>query len=97
PAALELGPRLREAGREGMRDVVVPGHGQNRRAEALQECGCTLVLGRAPAVREIARRDDQLRIEPRDQLMERGLDRALFTCADVEVRDVDHAGWHDRS
>ena len=80
-----------------MRDVVVPGHGEHRRAERVQECGRALVLRRAAAVREVARCHDELRVEPGDELPERRLDGLPFAPAHVQVGEVDEADWHHRS
>ena len=80
-----------------MRDVVVPGHCEYRRAERVQECGRALVLRRAAAVREVARRHDKLRVESRDEPLERRLDGLPFRPAHVQVGEVNEADWHDRS
>lgn len=96
PAALELGPRACQACRDPVREVVVPGNRENGRAEAPQEGGGVLVLVPAAPMREVPGRDDQLRVEPRDEVPERRLDRVLVACADVQVGEVDQADGHDR-
>ena len=60
PVPLELGERAREARREGVRDVVVPGDRDHGRAERAQEGGRCRVLLRASPVRQVAARDDEL-------------------------------------
>jgi hypothetical protein len=51
---LPLGEGLRETGREGVRDVVVPRNDEVRRVEALEDLACPFELGAASPVREIA-------------------------------------------
>ena len=83
PLALELGQRMREAGRERVRDVVVPGDHEQRAAEPAQVGGCALVLAPAATVREVARGDDQVGLNPLDQRLETALDpgsASLPTC-----------------
>ena len=85
PLALELGPRPREAGRERVRDVVVAGDHEQRRAESAQEGRGLLVLAPPSPVREVAGDDDQLRLDPVDERPETAVDLALFAASNVEI------------
>ena len=78
---------------------MVAGNGEERTPEIAQEGGRAVVLNAAAAVREVAARDDQLRVEPLDQGGEARLDPRLFLRADVEVREVEETcpgGGHSR-
>jgi hypothetical protein len=67
---------------------VIPRHRQNRPPEALEEVGGAVVLLGTPPVGQVAARNDQLGIDPLDELDESGLDPRLFAAADVEIREV---------
>jgi hypothetical protein len=97
PLALELGERLREPGRERVRDVVVPGDHEQRPSQPSQVLGCVLVLGPAATVREVARGDDQVGLNPLDQRLETALDARLRLASHVQIGDVKEAYWHRRS
>jgi len=51
----------------------------------LQEGGGAFVLVGSPAMREVARGDNELRPDALDQPLQRGLDRALLVGSDVEI------------
>jgi hypothetical protein len=76
---------------------VVARHGEDGRAEALQERRRPLVLIRPSAVRQVTRRDDERRLDRRHQLAESRLHGPLVAGADVQVGEVDQPDWHDRS
>ena len=97
PLLLELAPGMREARRKRMRDVVVAGHGEHGRPEAAEEGRGALVLAGAATVGEVARDDDQLRLQPPYELAQRRLDRPLLVPSDVQVGDVNQLRSHDRS
>lgn len=88
PAALELLEGTREAREWRVGDVVVAGDRENGRAETLEELGGTVVLVGAAAVRQVAARHDQLRLEALDQAGETRLQLLLFAAADVEIGEV---------
>jgi hypothetical protein len=67
-----------------------------RQAEAAQEVGRAGVLVRATAVREVAARDDQLRLELLHEGGEAGLDPERLGAAHVQVGDVEEAAGHRR-
>src|SRR3954454_7634874 len=96
PLALELGPRLREPRREGVRDVVVSGDRDDGRAEALEEARRVLVLLAPPAVREVAARDHELRADVLDERCDRAFDCRIVALPEVQIRDVEHACRHGR-
>ena len=60
PEPLELRPRPREPGREGVRDVVIARNGNDGNAQVTEKRGRPFVLVAASAVGEIAAGDDQL-------------------------------------
>jgi hypothetical protein len=68
---------------------VVAGNGEERASEVPEERRRAVVLSAPAAVREVAARDDELRVEPLDQGREARLDPRLFARADVEVREVE--------
>lgn len=88
PAALELLEGTREAREWRVGDVVVAGDRENGRAETLEELGGTVVLVGAAAVRQVAARHDQLRLEALDQAGETRLQLLFFPAADVEIGEV---------
>jgi hypothetical protein len=88
PPALELLERAREARERGVGDVVIPRNGEDRTAQALEELGRAVVLVRVAPVRQVAARDDQLRIDPVDQVGETRLDSRLLAAAHVEIGEV---------
>src|SRR5580765_229668 len=59
PLPLELVVRVREARREGVRDVVVAGDDEQRPVERAQELRRGRVLLGLAAMREVAARDDE--------------------------------------
>src|SRR5947207_9789098 len=64
PLALELRPRPREPRWKRVGQVVVPRYGEHRGPEGAKEAGGVLMLLAPAAVREIARRDDERRLDP---------------------------------
>jgi hypothetical protein len=88
PVALELIERSREARDRRVRDVVVPGDREDRPAEALEEVGGAVVFQRAAAMCQVAARDDQLRVDPLDQIGQAGLDPRLLVRANMQIRQV---------
>src|SRR5439155_19763771 len=97
PVPLELPERPREAGGEGVRNVVVPGDREHRRAERTEICGGRGVLRRASAMRQVAARDDELRAHTLDQCGEARLDLRRLAGAHVQVGDVEEPGWLSRT
>jgi hypothetical protein len=96
PYALELRPRPHEA-RRRVGDVVVPGYREHRRTERPEERRRRLELLAAAAVREIARRDDELRIEFLDDLREPAGNVRLVVRAHVQVGNMENTCSHDRT
>lgn len=95
PLPLRVGPR--EARGERVRDVVVPGHREDRpNAEAPELRRRLLELAAAAAVREIARRQQELGLDPGRQVAEGGECLGRLAAADVQVGDVENAGGHSR-
>ena len=60
--ALPLCEGSREARRKGVGDVVVPGHGEIRDAEAFEDLARPFELHAAPAVSQIARGEQKVRL-----------------------------------
>ena len=96
PHPLELRPRPHEA-RRRVREVVVAGHGEHRRPERAQQVRRALELLSAPAMREIAGRDDQLRLEPFHEPRQRVLYFPLLMCTRVEVGYMEEPRVHNRT
>ena len=97
PDPFELAPRLGEARRERVRDVVIPRNRHHRRAEPTEEGGRAIVLGGLPPVRQIAGRNDQLRLQALQQVGERMLDDGAVAGPDMQIRKVEDARNHRRS
>ncbi len=89
--------RAGEPSRHGVRDVVIPGHGQKRWAERAQKVGGAPELVRASAVPEIPGRDDELGSELVDELAERREGLGRLPAPDVQVRDMENPCCHGRS
>ena len=85
PFALELPPRVREATGGKERDVVVPGHRENLRAETAEERRRAGVLVPPPAVGDVTRGDDQLRPDALYERAKRRFDIELLVDAGMEV------------
>ena len=94
---LEGLPRARDACGQGVRDVVVPGHGERRHLQPVEQGLRLLELGRPAAVREIAARDHELGLELVTKCHERVVELGCRVGAAVEVGDVDRAGGHGRT
>ncbi len=76
---------------------MVPRHREHRRPERAKELGGALELFAAAAMREITRRDDELRLDPLDEPRETRLDFRLLVRADVEIGNVEEACGHSRT
>ena len=96
PLLLELAKGVGEAGREGVRDVVVARDSQDRRSERAQEARRAGELSLAATVAEIAARHDQLRPKALDQNRCATLDRVVVTCPEMQVGQVENACKHGR-
>jgi hypothetical protein len=75
---------------------VVSRHGEHGRLEGAQDTGGALVLVAPAAIREVARRDDQLGTHPADESRERVGDVRILTCTDMEIGHMEEACRHDR-
>jgi hypothetical protein len=94
---LPLRVRPREAGGERIRDVVVPGHGQQGGdADVLQPRGGVLELVAAAAMGQIACRQQELGLDPGREVAEGGERLGGLAAAAVQVGDVENAGGHSR-
>ena len=88
-------PGLREPGREGVRDVVVPRDGEHREAEAPSGTrAARSCCSPAPAVGQIAARDHEAGRDPLDQARERLLQHRVVSRAEMEVGHVQDASNH---
>jgi hypothetical protein len=96
PLALELLPRSREPRGRQQRDVVVARHRQHLRRQAPQQRRDTLVLIAPAAVREVARRDHEIRLNTFDEGPEGAVDKGLLAGSEMDVGDVDQACRHSR-
>jgi hypothetical protein len=76
---------------------VVPWHRQDGSAEAPKERRRLLVLVCPPAVCQVARGDDDRRVDAGDEFAESPRRGAVVAGADVKVGDVNEPDWHDRS
>jgi hypothetical protein len=94
--ALPLVECARESCREGVRNVMVPGHDEEGQLERAQELGRGLELGAPPAVRHVPRGHEELGLEIGDESAQRleGLPRLRM--AHVQVREVEKASGHRR-
>jgi hypothetical protein len=70
---------------------VVAGDREHRAVDAAQECGGSLVLLRPAAVREVAARDDELRVDAVDQRRQARLDPRLLVASNVQIREVEES------
>jgi len=94
---LEGLPRARDARGQGVWDVVVPGNGQCRHLQPVEQ-GLRLLELRPPAaVGEIAARDHELGLEVVTECHERVVELGSRVGSPVEVGDVDRAGGHGRT
>jgi hypothetical protein len=89
PLALELGPRPREPRGKRVRDVVVPGNGEQRQPEAAQEARGPFMLLAAAAVREVAARDEKRGLRALHEERERPLHRGILLRPDVQIGHVE--------
>ena len=85
-----------EPGGEGIGDVVIAGNDEEGQLEPAQEVRRDLELGASPAVREVARRDEQLGLEVRDQSTQRFEWLPRLRVAHVQVGEVEKPGGHRR-
>ena len=74
----------------------LPGTASTGSAERAQEPRGPLVLVPPAAVGQIARGDDELRIEPLDERGERRLDLRILACTRVKIGYMKDAYRHDR-
>jgi hypothetical protein len=96
PDVLELRPGPEEPPWR-VREVVVSGHGKDRRPEPAEESRRALELPAASAMGEIARRDDELRLVPLDEPRKRRRHVEVLVRPDVEVGYVEEACCHGRT
>ena len=75
---------------------MVAGNGQHRCRQAAQRRRNTFVLVAPPAVREVARRDDEIGLDAVDEASQSALDEGLLAGSEVDVGDVDQARRHSR-
>ena len=94
---LEGLPRARHAGGKGVRDVVVPGHGERRCLQPVEQSLGLLELRGPAAVREVAARDHELGLQLLTERHERFVQLLCLARAAMEVGDVDRAGGHGRT
>jgi hypothetical protein len=76
---------------------VIARHREHGWAERTEQLRRALELLEAPAMREIAGRDDQLRLDPLDEPRERTPSFRILVCTDVEVGYMEEAGSHERT
>jgi hypothetical protein len=88
PVTLELLVGARESRDGRIRDVVIPGNGEDWSAEALEEVGGAGVLLGSSPMGQVAAGDDQFRVNAVDQRGKAWLDPRLLVRADVEVGEV---------
>ena len=94
--ALPLVERACEPGGEGIGDVVVARNDEEGQLEPAQEVRGDLELGTSPAVRQIARRDEQLGLEIRDERTQRFEWLPRLRMAHVQVGEVEKPRGHRR-
>lgn len=76
---------------------MIPGHREQGRPERAQQLRRLFELLPAPSMREIAGRDDELRLDPLDEPRERAPGFRILVCTDVEVGYMEEAGSHERT
>jgi hypothetical protein len=76
---------------------VIAWNGYDGSAQGAQEGARPLVLVAAPAVGEIAGRDDQLGPQSLDQRGQRRARIRALVGADMQVGDVKNPRWHGRT
>ena len=94
--ALPFVERACEPGREGIRDVVISRNDEEGQLEPAQEVRGDFELGPPPAVREIARCDEQLGVEIRDESTQRLEWLPRIRMAHVQVGEVEKPRGHLR-
>jgi hypothetical protein len=93
PDAQERGERRGEAARRSGRDVVVAWNDEERAAQRAEEARRPLVLVGTVPVRQVAARDDELRVcllHERPQVL---LDLRLLDRPGVQVGDLEDPDW----
>jgi hypothetical protein len=80
-----------------VRKVVVARNREHGRPERAQELGGALELLPAAAVREIARRHDELRFQALDEPPQRVLDLRLPMSTRVKVGNMEEPRFHNRT
>jgi hypothetical protein len=96
PDPLELGPWTNEPHRR-VGEVVVSRNREDRRSERPEQLSRPLELLPAATMREIARCDDDLRLQTLHEPYERLLDFPLLMCTHVKIGNVEEPGIHDRT
>ena len=91
---LPAGERSRETCWDGVRDVVVARYGHNGRPEAPQEVGGTPELRALPAVREVARRQNDFGRQPRREVVQRRDGLGRLAAPDVQIGYMKNARGH---
>lgn len=88
--------RAREAGRQRVRDVVVPGNGENGEPDAVEQDARRPELLELPTIREITGGQDELRPELPGELDEPVEDLGGIAFAHVDVGEVENPRCHRR-
>jgi hypothetical protein len=94
--ALPARERPREPGWDRVRDVVVPGHGEQREPEPTENLRRAPELIRAAAVRQVAGRDQEIGPERRSEVANGEEGREILSPTHVRVGDVENARCHGR-
>ena len=94
--ALPLVEGARESRREGVRNVMVPGHDEEGQLERAQELRGDLELGAPPAVRHVPRGHEELGLEIGDESAQRLERLPCLRMAHVQVGEVEKASGHRR-
>lgn len=94
--AIPLVERACEPGWEGIGDVVIAGNDEEGQLETAQEVRGDLELGTSAAVGEIARRDEQLGLEIRNERTKRVEWLPRVRMAHVQVGEVEKPRGHRR-
>jgi hypothetical protein len=76
---------------------VVARHREHGRSERAQQLGGAFELRAAAPVSEIARGDDEPRLEPFHEPPQPALDLAFLVCTHVQVGNMEEPGVHDRT
>ena len=85
-----------EARREDVRNIMVPRNGEEWQTEAFEQLADPFELRPATAVREVARDDEDLGIQPGKQRTQGREWLRLRATPEVEIRDVKNPSGHGR-